>query len=168
MNKIDRLFAAKAVSKEIDKRVKELEAECKDELMEEYLRTGNDRRRSVAFGDKAGYLSVRKSEASAAWDETSFRVLDEDELSDWMDRDRPDTDGFAAAHLPQFALWWFESTGECPPGCATEVIRHEAEPPKACGVTMSVKEDVVIPIMLDQGLLSSPELLMLEGGEYGD
>lgn len=160
--KLDMLFAAKAVSKEINNRVGKLEAEVKEEMLEEYLENGNDRKRSPLFGKGAGYLGVQEGKPSEKV--TKFQVVDPQAVIDWMDEQRPDTDCFAQDNLELFAKWHFEHTGECPDGCT--VITYDSEPGKPI-VKLMVKEKVVLPMLQENMALSGEvnELLLGDGGE---
>lgn len=160
--KIDLLFAAKAVSKEINSRVKALEDEVKAEFVEEYEKHGTDRKRSPMFGAKAGYLTMKDGSASERV--TRFQLVNQDEFVDWMDENRPETDSFAQANMAQFAEHWFRMTGECPDGCT--VVSYDTEPgsPTPC---LTVKEKVVLPMLSGNNLLSGEvnQLLLGEGDD---
>ena len=158
---IDNLFAAKAVSKEIDKRVKELEDEVKAEAIADYKSGGSDRKRSRIFGNKAGYLTIKEGKPSERV--TRFQLVDVQEATDWMDGAKPDTDSFAQDNLELFCKWWFERTGECPDGCT--VIAYETEPGEPTAI-LSVKEKVVLPMLMENGeLFGEVNQLLLGDGE---
>lgn len=159
--KMDYLAAAKAVSKEINSRVKALEDECKAEFLAEYKATGTDRKRFPLFGNKAGYMGIREGKPSEKV--TRFQMVDPQEVIDWMDENRPETDSFAQDNLAQFAQWWFEHTGECPDGCT--VVTYDSEPGEPT-VTLTVKEKVVIPMLAENNLLAGEvNRLLLGDGE---
>lgn len=160
MNKYEMLYAAKAVMKELDSEYKRLERECKEELLDEYRRDGTDRKRSQLFGGKNAYMSVVEGKPSETAER--FDVVDSQELADWMDRTRPDTDSFAAANLAQFAEWYFRETGEVPDGC--RLLTYQTEP-KEPTVRLMVKEDAVIPILRESGMLQGGFQLLLGDGE---
>lgn len=149
MDKYEVLYAAKAVQKEIDKRVKTLENECKDEVLKCYLEEGIDRRRSKVFDPKAAYITVQAGKPSE--EAQRFDVIDIDALTDWMDETRPDTDCFAADNLAMFAEWYFRTTGEVPDGC--RLLRYETEP-KPPIAKLVVKDAVVLETLRDKSLLA--------------
>ena len=161
--KLDLLFASKAMAKEINARVKELEDECKAELLEEYETSGNDRKRSPFFGKEAGYIGVQEGKPSEKV--TRFQMVDADAVIDWMDATRPETDSFATANLAQFAEWWFEHMGEVPDGCT--VITYDSEPGRPI-VKLVVKEQVVLPKLAESHELKvATSTLMLGDGSNG-
>lgn len=146
--RIDTLFAAKAISKEIDRRVKKLEDEVKAAFVDEYKSGGSDRKRSRIFGNKAGYLTIKEGKPSERV--TKFQLVDVQEATDWMDAAKPDTDSFAQDNLELFCKWWFEHTGECPDGCT--VINYDSEPGEPTAI-LTVKEKEVLPILVENGEL---------------
>lgn len=160
ITKIDRLFAAKAVLKEAEKKVKELEAECKDELLSEYMQGGTDRKRSPFFGKESGYMGVTDGKKS----EVAYRtyIADEEQVLDWMDDEHPDCEGFARMYLEKFCEWWLESTGECIPGFV--MLEYETEPTKP-SVRLVVKEKVVIDKLRESGELDGIGQYLLGDGE---
>ena len=162
--KFDVLVAAKAMEKEISKRVKELESECKAEFKERFKADGTDRMRSTVFDPKAAYMTMRGGKPSETV--TRFQMNDAQAVIDWMDEARPDTDSFATDNLAQFAQWWFEHTGECPDGCT--VMTYETEPTEPTPALV-VKEAAILPALLteQQGILKEANVLMLEGDAIG-
>lgn len=156
MSKLDTLFAAKAVSKEINRRVRALEEECKSDFVEEYRRNGTDRMRSAVFGKEAGWLTMKDGRPSEHV--TVFQMVDEREVIEWMDEARPETDGFATDNLAQFCQWWFEHTGECPDGCT--VISYDTEPTEPTPVLV-VKEAKVLPKLKGNALAGEVNQLLL-------
>lgn len=165
-SKVDLLFAAKAVSKEMAARVRALEDECKAELADDYMRDGTDRRRSPLFGDGAGWLSVVKRDPEPARRERRFQLTDPQAAIDWMEEARPDTDTFASENLEAFARWHFEATGELPGGCDLVEYEVPAVPAGVKSVTLTVKEKVVLPQLAgDAALLGEARRLLLGDGE---
>ena len=160
--KLDMLFAAKAVSKEIDARVKALEKECRTEMLAEYLESGNDRKRSPMFCKEAGYLGVQEGKPSEHV--IRFQLNDLDAFTDWMDKTKPETDTFAQANMAQFAEFWFNQTGECPEGCT--IINYETEPGEPI-VKLIVKEKIILPMLQENIALSGEvnQLLLGDGNE---
>lgn len=158
--KIDRLFAMKAVSKEIDAEVKSLESECKGELLDRYLEDGTDRLRSPYFGKDAGYLGISEGKAK----EATVRefVSDPQKVVDWMDETHPETDGFAQDNIELFCSWWFAQTGEEIPGF--ERIEYAPEPGRPTA-RLVVKEKVVLPILKQSGMLEGSVRFLLGDGE---
>lgn len=159
-SKYERLYAAKAIMKEMDGEYKKLERECKEELLSEYREDGTDRKRSTLFGGKNAYMSVVEGKPSETAER--FDVVDMQSLVDWMDETRPDTDPFAADNLAQFAEWYFRETGEVPDGC--RLLTYQTEP-KEPTVRLVVKEDAVIPILRESGMLQGGFQLLLGDGE---
>lgn len=157
---IDRLFAAKAVLKEAERKVKELEDECKGALLDEYRRDGTDRKRSPFFGKEAGYMGVTEGKQP----ETAVRmyVADRGEVLDWMDEVHPDCEGFARERLDDFCTYWFTNTGECIPGFNR--IEYETEPGKP-SVRLYVKDGIVLGKLREQGELEGIGRYLLGDGE---
>ena len=159
--KVDNLVAAKAVVKEVDRRIKRFEDEVKAEFIEEYKNGGADRKRSRIFGNKAGYLTIKEGKPSEHV--TRFQLVDVQEATDWMDEAKPDTDSFAQDNLEQYCQWWFERTGECPDGCT--VITYDTEPGEPTAI-LSVKEKVVLPMLMEnKELFGEVNQLLLGDGE---
>lgn len=159
--KVDNLVAAKAVVKEVDRRIKRFEDEVKAEFIEEYKNGGADRKRSRIFGNKAGYLTIKEGKPSERV--TKFQLVDVQEATDWMDATKPDTDSFAQDNLEQYCQWWFERTGECPDGCT--VITYDTEPGEPTAI-LSVKEKVVLPMLMEnRELFGEVNQLLLGDGE---
>lgn len=159
--KVDNLVAAKAVVKEVDRRIKRFEDEVKAEFIEEYKNGGADRKRSRIFGNKAGYLTIKEGKPSERV--TKFQLVDVQEATDWMDEAKPDTDSFAQDNLEQYCQWWFERTGECPDGCT--VITYDTEPGEPTAI-LSVKEKVVLPMLMEnRELFGEVNQLLLGDGE---
>lgn len=150
MDKYEVLYAAKAAEKEIGKRVKALETECKREVLDAYGRDGIDRKRSTVFGSKNAYITVQEGKPSE--EAERFDVIDIQALTDWMDETRPDTDCFAADNLAAFAEWHFRSTGEMPDGCRLLRYRTEEKPPIA---KLIVKDEPVLEAVSGNPELSS-------------
>lgn len=159
--KVDNLVAAKAVVKEVDRRIKRFEDEVKAEFIEEYKNGGADRKRSRIFGNKAGYLTIKEGKPSERV--TKFQLVDVQEATDWMDEAKPDTDSFAQDNLEQYCQWWFERTGECPDGCT--VIPYDTEPGEPTAI-LSVNEKVVLPMLMEnRELFGEVNQLLLGDGE---
>jgi len=158
--KIDALFAAKAVGKEINGRIKALEDEVKADALEQYERDGTDRQRSHLFGNKAGYLTIKEGKPSEHVER--FTVTDVQALIDWYEESKPEIECFVADNIEEFAKWHFENTGECPEGCS--FIQYESEPGQPTPV-LTVKEKVVLPILAENRELSeSVANMLLSGG----
>lgn len=156
--KIDRLFAAKAVLKEAQKRVSELEAECKEELLEEYSTTGNDRKRSPMFGNEAGYLVIEQHEKKR---EVREYVADHGKVNAWLREAKPDYEEFAKDNLDVFCSWWLKTTGEAIPGFERiEIVTPATYIPK-----LTVKEKVVIPMLREANILEGVGRYLLGDGE---
>ena len=147
--KFDVLVAAKATEKEFSKRVKALENECKEEFVANYKATGNDRKRPTAFDSKAAWMTMKGGKPSEHV--VKFQMYDAGEMTDWMDENKPDTDSFAQANLAEFALWWFETTGECPDGCT--VVEYDSEPVDPTPA-LTVKEASVLADLKENAALS--------------
>lgn len=158
--KFDVLVAARATEKEFAKRVKALETEVKQEFMDRYRADGTDRMRSTVFDSKAAWMTLKGGKPSERV--TRFQVNDMQEVIDWMDENRPETDSFARDNLAQFAQWWFEHTGECPDGCS--VITYDSEPVEPVPV-LTVKEAKVLPALQDNpSMLADVNVLLLGDG----
>ena len=161
MNKFEKLFAAKAVVKEINSRLSELEKECKAELLEEYEKDGTDRKRSRIFGSKNAYLTVQEGKPSE--EAERFDVTDPNALLDWFEEAEVDTWKFAYDHVREYAEWHFRKTGECPDGCT--LLRYMTEP-TAPIVKLCVKEKAVLPILQEQAeMLEGTNRLLLGDGD---
>ena len=156
--KLDRLFAAKAVLKEAQKKVSDLEAECKQELLEEYETSGNDRKRSPMFGKDAGYLGIQIGEKKR---DVREYVADRAAVEKWLKEAKPDFDDFAMDNLDTFCSWWFMQTGEAIPGFERiEVVTPATPVPK-----LVVKEKVVIPMLREANILDGIGQYLLGDGE---
>ena len=159
--KFDVLVAAKATEKEFAKRVKALETECKAEFVENFKATGNDRMRSTVFDGKAAWMTMKGGKPSEHV--VKFQMTDPQEVIEWMDENRPETDSFAQDNLAQFAEWWFVHTGECPDGCT--VIEYESEPVEPVPA-LTVKEAMVLPALQENpNLLGEVNTLLLGDGD---
>lgn len=156
--KLDRLFAAKAVLKAAQKKVSDLEAECKQELLEEYETSGNDRKRSPVFGKDAGYLGIQVSEKKR---DVREYVADRAAVEKWVKEAKPDFADFAMDNLDTFCSWWFMQTGEAIPGFERiEVVTPATPVPK-----LVVKEQVVIPMLREANVLDGVGRYLLGDGE---
>lgn len=164
-NKLDTLFAAKAVSKEINARVKALEDEVKAEALKQYLEDGTDRQRSRFFGKTAGYLTIK--EGSPSEHVERFTVVNVQELIDWYEEVKPEIECFVADNIEKFAEWHFRNTGECPDGCT--FIQYESEPGKPSAI-LTVKEKVVLPMLQEDAQFTSgiSSFLLSESKLLGD
>ena len=160
ITKIDRLFAAKALIKTLQKEVDALESECKGELLEQYLEDGETtQKRSRFFGNKAGCLSISQGEPKK---EVREYVADRDEVMEWFAEEKPDTTWYAKTHLDDFCSWWLRETGEAIPGFNR--IEYIADPGMPTA-KLTVREKVVMPILREQGMLEGSVRFLLGDGE---
>lgn len=115
----EKAMLAKAVVHKFEEEVAgPLEQQAKAELLEEYRKSGTDRRSTPNLGDKMGSLYIKAGKHVPEERFSVFEVDDEQAVVDWMDESRPDTDSFAANRPKEFAEWYFFTTGELPPGCS--------------------------------------------------
>ena len=93
---------------------------------------GNGSYNAMLMGQKVGTVTVKPDEPKP---KQVFDVVDLDALEDWI----PTCEGqflqFIATNMAQFAKWWFDMTGEIPPG------------PKEPRVTLTIKPDKVAEVM---------------------
>ena len=155
----DRYFAAKAISKEVDSRVKELEEEVKAQAVADYKEGRGGQVRSPFFGKDAGYVTV--VEGKPEHEAERFDVIDGEALADWMEDEDLDFMRFALEHAAEFAEWHFRRTGECPDGCRLLRYTVEAKEPTA---RATVKKDVVFKVLEEK----RPELMKGVGLLLGD
>lgn len=121
----EKAILAKAVLRKFEEEVAgPLEQKAKEELLEEYRANGTDRRSTPNLGDKMGTLYIKAGKHVPAETVSVFAVDNVQEVVDWMDETRPDTDCFAADHVEEFAEWYFFTTGELPPGCVLKDQSH--------------------------------------------
>ncbi len=164
---LDRLVVAKAIGNLWNQeRVKPLEDKLKAELLEAKDRLGVDKMTTSKFlGPDAGMLYLARKKGKQGEDVERFYMYDIDKLVDWMDRERPETDGFASEYIEKFAEWHFRQTGEMPDGCALEKYRTE-DVPDTYTPTLKPNAEYVRAAIQSQGgnLFESAERLMLGDG----
>lgn len=166
LNKIDRLFIAKALQKKVTKAVKEMQSECDSVLKQLYESTGTTQMRSVAFGKEAGCYSLPLSEEVPAHTEVSFALDNDESYLNWLSDNQDTVVQFAFKNYKQFSEWCAENAGEVPEGILatiTEVPAIAAGIPQSPRLT--VKEDVVFDKLSDMGLIESINQLLLEPAE---
>lgn len=102
---------------------------------------GNGSYNAMLMGQKVGTVTVKPDEPKP---KQVFDVIDLDALEDWI----PTCEGqflqFIAMNMAQFAKWWFDMTGEIPPGCSLETVMPEPKEPR---VTLTIKPDKVAEVM---------------------
>lgn len=158
----DRYFAAKAIAKEVDSRVKELEEEVKAQAVADYKEGRGGQVRSPFFGKDAGYVTVIEGTPDREY--KSLEVIDGEELANWMEEKDLDLDfmRFALEHASDFAKWYFDRTGEKPDGC--DLLPHTVKG-KEPTARATVKKDVVFRVLEEKRpeLMKGVELLLGDG-----
>ena len=93
------------------------------------------------MGQKVGTVTVKPDEPKP---KQVFEVVDLDALEDWLPEGEKQFYPFIVANMPEFARWWFDMTGEVPPGCSFETVTPEPKEPR---VTLTIKPDKVAEVM---------------------
>lgn len=157
-NKVDRLFALKAVEKRLVEERKELEADVKQELAGDYAESGVTQRRSVMFGKEAGTLSYipPKDEDRVEWN-----LADWTALAEWLANDPKVAEQYIFANFQDFGEWWLEQTGEVPDGIAR--VNYTVTKPGSA--RLAVKEEVVLSKFGPNFLEEVNTLLLGEGDD---
>ena len=110
-------------------------------MRDDYAKSGIKSRDAMLMGQKVGTVTVKPDEPKP---KQVFDVVDLDELEDWI----PTCEGqflqFIAMNMGQFAKWWFDMTGEVPPGCSLETVTPEPKEPR---VTLTIRPDKVAEAM---------------------
>ena len=162
LTKVDKLFAAKALLKALEKEVKILESECKDELREQYMEDGKTtQNRSRYFGTKAGCLSLTPGKEPQR--KVMEFVANQKDVDEWMNGLHEDVFfGYALDNVEDFCKWCFAQTGEVIPGF--ERIEYMSDPGMPT-VKLTVRENVVLPMLMESGMLEGSVRYLLGDGE---
>ena len=155
-NKIDKLFAIKAIEKRLVEERKELEADAKLEMASDYAESGVTQKRSVLFGKEAGTLSYipPKDEEQVEW-----ILTDWEKLAAWLKNDPKAAEQYIFAHAQGFGQWWLDKTGEIPDG----IRRNTFVTTKPGSARLAVKDEVVIS-QLGANLFEAANQLLLGDG----
>lgn len=163
-NKIDRLFALKALEQRIAEERKLLEYECRDELLEAFEQDGTDRRVSPYFGPEAGKFSVKHYRERPGQEVVTYELEDWHEFSAWLDSDPKAAADFAFAKAELFAEWWTGRTGELPGGVSRKVAYEEGKPAYDSAQVYSFKPDLVLERLAECGnVFEGANRLLMEG-----
>lgn len=156
-NKIDKLFAIKAIEKKLVEERKQLESDAKLEMAQDYADSGVTQKRSVMFGKEAGTLSYipPKDEEQIEW-----LISDWTALGEWLAKDPKAAEKYIFAHAQDFGQWWLDETGEIPDG----IRRNTYTTTKPGSARLAVKEDVVIS-QLGGNLFEAANQLLLGDGD---
>ena len=147
ITEFDILVGEEAVLKEMTARHKERA----DRLKQQAIAEGTPMRSKV-FGLKvAGIDLVEGSEPEPF---TRYQLTDPQKAIDWIDANRPDTDGFASANLEAFCIWWLENTGEKPDGLDIIEGMTEGKPVTA---KFAIRKRDYVPKILDK-MRNTPEI----------
>lgn len=120
-------------------------------LKERFLEMTDGMDKAQQYSDVFGELcSLSKVKGKPSEDAVRYDVTDQQAVIDWMDEQRPETDGFAQDNLKAFCMWWFEHTGECPPGFAAIPYKTIAQPPSAKWVTKRDARPKMFEILRDE------------------
>lgn len=166
-NKIDRLFALKALEQKVKEERELTEYECRDELIEAYLNDGTDRRTSPYFGNGAGKYSIKRINGKPAQEEVTYVLVDDVAFAEWLESNVDSLVSFAKLRASDFSRIYFESTGEKPDGIEreTHVVKPATEPSVTAQV-YSFKPDVVLEKLAENGnVFEQANKLLLEEGE---
>ena len=102
---------------------------------------GNGSYNAMLMGQKVGTVTVKPDEPKP---KQVFEVVDLDALEDWLPKGENQFFRFVVANMAEFARWWFDMTGEVPPGCSFETVTPEPKEPR---VTLTIKPDKVAEVM---------------------
>lgn len=161
MNSDEKMFVAQGIYKAISAEVKtntpgNMRGEFDERYRQRYRETGAKSYDALIGGNKVGSVSVKPDEPKP---KTAFEVVDFDSLEEWYPDAEDGFSMFVVANLPEFAEFWFQRTGEMPPGC--ELVTETPEP-KEPTVRLTID-----PQKVAQAVDGLPwnEVLKLEGGE---
>ena len=166
-NKIDRLFALKALEQKVKEERELQEYECRDDLLEAFEQDGTDRRTSPFFGPEAGKYSIKRIKGKPAQEEVTYALDDDVAFAEWLESNFDSLMSFAKLRASDFSRIYFESTGELPDGIEreTHVVKPATEPSVTAQV-YSFKPDVVLEKLAENGnVFEQANKLLLEEGE---
>lgn len=148
LNDDEKIYVMQAVYKSMEAEMKTGKDNARgafDERMRKVWRDANTNGKgsynAMLLGQKVGTVTVKPDEPKP---KQVFDVVDLDMLEDWI----PTCEGhflqFIVANMGQFAKWWFDMSGEIPPGCSMETVTPE---PKEPTVMLTIKPDDVAEVM---------------------
>jgi len=167
---IERLAIVQALYNVVGKMVStkdpdNLRAEVDDQMRALYEVTGAKSFDVKVNGTKVGAYSVVISKPTEATTEEMFAVLGYGELFEW-DVPVEEAVSYARDHLREFARWYFEETGELPPGCALVTDERPGDPGGRIKSTrLSIDAEKVSAALGNE--LGSVTRALLEGGTNG-
>lgn len=140
-----------------------LRAEVDDQMRALYMATGA-KTFDVKVGDvKVGSFSVVTTKPAEEKVDESFGVIDNGALFAWKVPEDM-AHGYARDNIRDFARWYFEETGEMPPGCAIVETRTPADPGGRVKHTRISVDAAKVAEALG-GELEGAARALLEGGE---
>ena len=139
-----------------------LRAEVDEQVRALYEATGAKSFDVKLDGEKVGTFSVVVTKPTEGKVEDIFNIADRGALSEW---EIPDVMayGFARDNINEFARWYFEMTGELPPGCELAEVHTPADPGGRIKNTRFVVDATKVVEVLGNGLGAAAREL-LEGG----
>lgn len=166
-NKIDKLFALKALEQKVKEERELLEYECRDELIEAFKQDGTDRRTSPYFGAEAGKYSIKRIKGKPAQEEVAYVLADDVAFAEWLESNVDSLMSFAKLRASDFSRIYFESTGELPDGIKREMyVSKPATEPSVTAQVHSFKADKVLEKLAESGnVFEQANMLLLEEGE---
>lgn len=160
--KIDKLLALKAIERAIVDERKALEADCAEELVEDYLRDGTDRRTSPMFGPDAGKFSVKRMKGSEGQKVVQVDIDDYDAFLEWLMLNKSEAIEFAQANYISFARYLLQTAGEVPDGLFVNEVTVDEKPARLTAQVYSFKPELVLS-RLGANFLTAANELLLEG-----
>lgn len=164
VNKVDKLFALKALKRKIDEEYKLLEGECRQELLEAYAEDGTDRRVSPFFGSDAGKFSIKRTKAKPPQTVVEFNMCDDEAFAEWIEDNHGAALRYAVLNAADFGRYWFNFTGELADGISRVEVEEPGTPEVLTAQIYSFKDDVVLE-KLGGNLFEGANRLLLGDGE---
>lgn len=163
---VDKLLALKALETRIVEERKDLECECRKELLGKYFEDGTDRMVSPYFGPDAGKFSVKHYKETPDSSVRKFRLIDDEAFADWCEWNIDAVVSYAKSHAASVAEWVVDKTGELPCGTYFEDVHVPGKPEVLSAQVYSFKPDVVLDRLAQGGnVLEGANELLLGDGE---
>lgn len=163
---VDRLFALKALETRIAEERKDLECECRKELLGKYFEDGTDRMASPYFGPDAGKFSIKHYKATPDSTVRTFKLADDEAFAEWCEDNVDSLVSYAKSHVASISEWMVGKTGELPDGTAFEDTHVPGKPEVLSAQVYSFKSDTVLDKLAQGGnILEGANRLLLGDGE---